>query len=573
MDVGHRRAQHRAAALPPQRRRTIATGVAQETIAEMAAKPRRRLAVSTAIFAIATALSRVAGLLREIVAASFFGTTAAASAFTFASQIPNLMASLFAQAALSSAFVPVFTGLLQEGRKREAVRLASTLFWLVLIGLGALIAIAMLLVGAVMPMFTSSHFDGSLAAALTEIMFPTVLAMALMGLLAGILQSYDEFSIPAAAPVAWNAVILALLIGLHHTFHPSIYAYAVAWLVATVVQLAIVGSALRRIDFRLRLELDWRDPRVRQVFTLMLPVTIGLGILNLDQLINSSFGALVSPQGPRAIQFAFLVYMLPQGVFSVAVSTVLFPTLSRQAARRAAAEMRRPPDGVGDPDHALGLPAWGVQRHLNPPHLDGALLLRLEPALLRAEPALDAHLLRRAPPVDPNQARSGQHHARCDSERAPLQAARDRRAGDRDGGRQRAHDLPAGRTHPRWTAWNRRPPNADDLGSRRPRLGAHRRSRPRGMGRLDGAARRLHHRPAGLRWAGGGGCGRVLLQARAGAARAGGAPDRAARAPAPGDPRSRLRFPAATGASRPASAARPACARRLCALARCARSP
>ncbi len=307
----------------------------------MAAKPRRRLAVSTAIFAIATALSRVAGLLREIVAASFFGTTAAASAFTFASQIPNLMASLFAQAALSSAFVPVFTGLLQEGRKREAVRLASTLFWLVLIGLGALIAIAMLLVGAVMPMFTSSHFDGSLAAALTEIMFPTVLAMALMGLLAGILQSYDEFSIPAAAPVAWNAVILALLIGLHHTFHPSIYAYAVAWLVATVVQLAIVGSALRRIDFRLRLELDWRDPRVRQVFTLMLPVTIGLGILNLDQLINSSFGALVSPQGPRAIQFAFLVYMLPQGVFSVAVSTVLFPTLSRQAARRAAAEMRR----------------------------------------------------------------------------------------------------------------------------------------------------------------------------------------------------------------------------------------
>jgi putative peptidoglycan lipid II flippase len=307
----------------------------------MAARPRRRLAVSTAIFAIATAFSRVAGLLREIVAASFFGTTAAASAFTFASQIPMLMASLFAQAALSSAFVPVFTGLLQEGRKREAVRLASTLFWLVLIGLGALIALAMLLVAAVMPMFASSHFDGSLAAALTEIMFPTVLAMALMGLLAGILQSYDEFSIPAVAPVAWNLVILALLIGLHHAFHPSIYAYAVAWLVATVVQLAIVASALRRVDFRLRLELDWRDPRVRQVFTLMLPVTIGLGILNLDQLINSSFGALVSPQGPRAIQFAFLVYMLPQGIFSVAVSTVLFPTLSRQAARRAPAEMRR----------------------------------------------------------------------------------------------------------------------------------------------------------------------------------------------------------------------------------------
>jgi putative peptidoglycan lipid II flippase len=314
--------------------------VAQETIADMPAAPRRRLAASTAIFAIATAFSRVAGLLREIVAASFFGTSIAASAFTFASQIPNLMANLFAQAALSAAFVPVFTDLLQQGRKREAFRLASTLFWIVLIALGALTALGILLAGLIMPAFSGSHFDGSLAAGLTQIMFPVVLALGLMGVLVGILQSYDEFSIPALSPVVWNIVILALLIGLRHEFHPSIYAYAVAWLVATVVQFAMVVGALRRIDFRLRLELDWRDPRIRQVFALMLPVTIGLGIVNLDSLINSSFGALVNKQGPRAIQFAFLIYMLPQGVFSVAVSTVLFPTLSRQAARRAPAQLR-----------------------------------------------------------------------------------------------------------------------------------------------------------------------------------------------------------------------------------------
>jgi putative peptidoglycan lipid II flippase len=314
--------------------------VAQETIADMPAPSRRRLATSTAIFAIATGFSRVAGLLREIVAASFFGTTAAASAFTFASQIPNLMVNLFAQAALSAAFVPVFTDLLQQGRKREAFRLASTLFWIVLIALGALTALGVLLAGLIMPAFSGSHFDGSLAASLTQIMFPIVLVLGLMGVLVGILQSYDEFSIPALAPVVWNLVILALLIGLHHQFRQGIYAYAVAWLVATVVQFAMVAGALRRIDFRLRLEIDWRDPRVRQVFALMLPVTIGLGIVNLDSLINSSFGALVTKEGPRAIQFAFLIYMLPQGIFSVAVSTVLFPTLSRQAARRAPAELR-----------------------------------------------------------------------------------------------------------------------------------------------------------------------------------------------------------------------------------------
>jgi putative peptidoglycan lipid II flippase len=120
-----------------------------------------------------------------------------------------------------------------------------------------------------------------------------------------------------------------------------VYAYAIAWLAATVVQFLMVASALRRIDFRLQFAMDWRDPRVRQVFTLMLPVTIGLGIVNLDQLLNAVFGTLVSPQAPRAIDNAFRIYMLPQGVFSVAVATVLFPTLSRQASRRDVAGMRR----------------------------------------------------------------------------------------------------------------------------------------------------------------------------------------------------------------------------------------
>jgi putative peptidoglycan lipid II flippase len=302
--------------------------------------PRRRLAVNTAIFAIATAFSRIAGLLREIVAASYFGTSPAASAFTIASQIPNLMANLFAQAALSAAFVPVFTDLLQQGRRREAFKLASTMFWIILIALGAITAVGMIVAGIILPTFSSRHFEGDVAATLTQIMFPVVLIMGLTGMLVGILQSYDEFSIPALAPVAWNLVILVLLIVLHRSFKPNIEAYSIAWLVATFVQLAMVGWALGRIDFRLRFEFDWRDPRIRQVFMLMLPVTIGLGIVNLDSLINSTFGALVNAQGPRAIQFAFLVYMLPQGVFSVAVSTVLFPTLSRQASRRAPAEMR-----------------------------------------------------------------------------------------------------------------------------------------------------------------------------------------------------------------------------------------
>jgi putative peptidoglycan lipid II flippase len=308
--------------------------------------PKRRISVNTAIFAIATGLSRIAGLGREIVAANYFGTTGPASAFTIASQIPNLMANLFAQAALSAAFVPVFTDLLQQGRKREAFKLASTLFWIILIALGALTAVGILLAGTIMPLFTGSTFNqylNDLTAGLAQLLFPVVLLLGLTGLLVGILQSYDEFTIPALAPALWNLVIVVLLVVLHSRFPvgKQIYAYAVAWLVATVVQFLLVASALRRIDFRLQFSIDWRDPRVRTVFALMLPVTIGLGIVNLDQLLNSVFGALVSPEAPRAIDNAFRIYMLPQGVFSVAVATVLFPTLSRQAALRDVAGMRR----------------------------------------------------------------------------------------------------------------------------------------------------------------------------------------------------------------------------------------
>jgi putative peptidoglycan lipid II flippase len=308
------------------------------------------VARNTAIFSIATGVSRIAGLGREIVAASFFGTGGPASAFTIAFQIPNLVSNLFANAALSAAFVPVFTDLLQQGRRREAFRLASSLFWILLIVLGAVTALFILLAGTIMPLFTGSTFTpqlDTLTAGLSQVLFPVVLILGLTGLLVGILQSYDHFTIPAISPAVWNIVIVVLLVVLRPHFHggpehgEQLYAYAIAILVATGVQFLLALAALRRIDFRLQFTVDWHDPRVRRVFTLMLPVTIGLGIVNLDQLINSVFGTLVSKEAPRAIDNAFRIYMLPQGLFSVAVATVLFPTLSRMAARRDAAGMRR----------------------------------------------------------------------------------------------------------------------------------------------------------------------------------------------------------------------------------------
>ena len=307
--------------------------------------PRRRLALNTAIFALATAVSRIAGLGREVVQASFFNTSAAGSAFTVASQIPNLFSNLFSQAALGAAFVPIFTELLQAGKKREAFRLASSLFWLILVVLGGLTIVYIGIAGLIMPLFTGTKLasETALTAGLSRVLFPVVLLLSLTGLLVGILQSYDEFSIPALAPAVWNIVIVVLMVFLHSRLHgnDAIYSYAIAWLVATVVQFLLIASALRRVPFRFVFAFDWRDPRVRQVLILFLPVTMSIGIINLDIFLNAELGTLVSVHAPIAINDAFRIYMLPQGVFSVAVATVLFPTLSRMANARNLKGMRR----------------------------------------------------------------------------------------------------------------------------------------------------------------------------------------------------------------------------------------
>jgi putative peptidoglycan lipid II flippase len=306
----------------------------------------RGVARNTAIFSVLTGLSRIVGLLREIVFAGYFGTTGFASAYAIAYQVPNYIAQLFAQSALSAAFVPVFTELLQKGHRKDAIRLASTLFWIMLIGLGAITAVFILAAGFVMPLFIGAKFNHDLiglTVGLSRVLFPVILLLGLNGLLVGVLQSYDHFTIPALSPAVWNIVIIVLLVVLAPHFHgeDKIYAFAIGILVATVVQVLMAFAALGRIDFRLRVHIDWHDPRIRQVFALMLPVMLGLGIVNLDQLINATFGSLVSTEAPSAINNAFRIYMLPQGVFSVAVATVLFPTLSRMASRRDPVAMRR----------------------------------------------------------------------------------------------------------------------------------------------------------------------------------------------------------------------------------------
>jgi putative peptidoglycan lipid II flippase len=299
----------------------------------------RHLARSTAFFAAATALSRVLGLVREMVAAYYFGITGLVNAFTVAFQIPNLVRALVADAALSGAFVPVFSELLEKGEKRRAWRVASTIFWLVLLVLGGLTALFILIAPLLLRPFGNPGGDVDLAVGLARVLFPIVVLLGMTGVVVGILNSYDQFSIPALTPVLWNvAIIVGLVIGVPRVDgeEAKLYVYAGSIVVGTLLQLLLPLPWLRGLDGRLQLVLDWRDPAVRRFFALLLPVTLSLGLINVNALIDSIFASrLIDPeQAPAAIDKAFRLYMLPQGMFSVAVATVLFPTLARLAARR-----------------------------------------------------------------------------------------------------------------------------------------------------------------------------------------------------------------------------------------------
>jgi putative peptidoglycan lipid II flippase len=293
------------------------------------------MAVSTALFAVATGASRLVGMLREAAAAWIFTVQGEAiNAFTVAYQIPNLIRSLVADAALGAAFVPIFNELLAKGERERAWRVASTVWWLSFAGLSAVTAIAIVLAPQLLALF---GYHGSLGVGLARVIFPTVVMLGLNGLQTAILNALDEFFLPAIAPVAWNIVIvgtLALSLPFLDTTDHRLYAYAIGILLGTAVQFAIPYPAMRRLG-RLGFHWDPRDEAVQRVFALMLPVTLGLGLINLNLLVNTWFAAGADKElGPAAVDKAFRIYMLPQGVFSVAVAAVLFPALSRRAADR-----------------------------------------------------------------------------------------------------------------------------------------------------------------------------------------------------------------------------------------------
>lgn len=299
---------------------------------------------SAALVSVWTGLSRALGLVRHMLMAQMFGTSLVQSAFVVAFKIPNLFRRLFGEGALSAAFVPVFSESIEKEGAGGAWPLASAVMSLVGIVLVAIVVAVILLTSAFIE-FVPLGEKAAVVLPLLRIMFPYMFFICMVAVCMAILNSFHHFLTSAATPVLLNVVWILTLFFICPRFGalPEERIYGVAWgvLAAGVIQLAVQFPALARIGARLRFSFSWHDERVARVFLLMGPAALGMGVVQINVMMDQLFALLVGKWAPAALSFAELVVYLPLGVFATALSTVLLPTFSRQAAQADSDEIKK----------------------------------------------------------------------------------------------------------------------------------------------------------------------------------------------------------------------------------------
>lgn len=296
------------------------------------------LARSTTVVGTATFASRIFGLVREQTFAYLFGAGFATDAFVAAFRIPNLLRDLFAEGALSAAFVPVFTDTMTNRGKPEAFRLANRLANVLIVSLSVIVLLGIFftpaLVHVIVPGFGSIPGKTELTVTMARIMFPFLLLISMAAVTMGMLNSLRRFAVPAYAPVLFNLSLIAAGYFLCPFFHPRIIGMAFGVLIGGLGQWAIQLPQLRREGFAYRFDLGFTDPGVRRILWLMTPAILGLASTQIAIFVNTQIASLL-PQGSVSyLNFSFRLMNFPLGIFGVAVATVTLPIVSTYAARR-----------------------------------------------------------------------------------------------------------------------------------------------------------------------------------------------------------------------------------------------
>ena len=321
----------------------------------MATGERRSLARRASVVSAAVFSSRILGLVREQVFATCFGAGRELDAFVTAFRIPNLFRDLFAEGALSAAFVATFTQ--EEARRGQgaAWRLANLVVNALGLIVGTVCVAGMIwapaIVVAIAPGFDAIPGKTALTVGLTRLMFPFLLLVALAAVAMGVLNTRNRFGVPAAASAFFNLgsivggltcawwlapdYFTALRTGVTadpHLAERAITGMAVGTLIGGLCQLLVQLPSVASVGYRYRPILSFRDPGVRQVLRLMAPATIGAAAVQVNVFVNSNFASFLGDGAVSWLNVAFRFMQLPIGLFGVAIGTVALPTLARHVA-------------------------------------------------------------------------------------------------------------------------------------------------------------------------------------------------------------------------------------------------
>jgi putative peptidoglycan lipid II flippase len=298
-----------------------------------------RLARSAGVISVATLASRILGVARETVLAYYFGASAAMDAYNVAFRIPNLLRDLFAEGAMTAAFVPAFTRTIETRGREHAWRLGNLVINALLLITGSLSLLGILFAAPITAFVAGEFADVpgklELTTQLTRVMAPFLTTVAVAVAMMGMLNSLRRFFIPSLSPAMFNVATIfcavALVPVMVRVGWPPVMAIAIGTLLGGLGQMAIQWPVLRKEGFRYRPILDFKDPELRQILRMMVPGTLGVAAVNINVLVNTYLAAPVDG-AVSWLGYAFRLMYLPIGIFGVSIATAALPDVSRHAA-------------------------------------------------------------------------------------------------------------------------------------------------------------------------------------------------------------------------------------------------
>lgn len=301
----------------------------------------RQIAKAAALVMVLFIVSRLLGLAREMVIGAVFGTSAAYDAYLAAVRVPDVIFTLIAGGALGSAFIPTFTGYFARDDAEGGWRLASAAVNLLLIALTIAAGLAWLAAPALVSTILAPGFNSDQQAFTVSLMRTMLVApvfFGVSGVAMGILNARQHFLLPALAPSFLNLSLITATWFLAPGM--GIWALALGYVVGAILHLAVQLPGLFWVSARYQPVLTLRDPGVREVLRLMAPRVLGLAAVQLNFLVNTNLASRLGEGAISAINYAWILMLLPQGVFAQAVATAAFPTFAEQVAQEKRTEMR-----------------------------------------------------------------------------------------------------------------------------------------------------------------------------------------------------------------------------------------